>query len=124
MANLNAPRGQTPSIQFCCLRFVPDDGNEQLWPDDAQIIFVALKDERRIVEIYVNRDWRRLVQESEHSYISELIDDLKQRLILGPEDLFKQISGLAAGKLVADGVKSGSRDGPPFCDLLVGFNQV
>ena len=101
-----------------------DGGNEPHWPDNAPIIIVALKDERRMVEIYVNRNWRRLVEESEHSYILELIDDLKQRLTVGPEELFKQLSRLAVGKLVADGVKSGTRDGPPLCDLLTGLNQV
>ncbi len=60
-----------------------------------------LKDEKGNLRLLVSPDLRKIVQGDDWAYLDPLLVDLQDRAKLQPADLFKQLSSLGVGPLVA-----------------------
>lgn len=64
------------------------------------------------------------VDSDQHGYISDLVQDFGERAAREPDSLFRQLSELQVGILVADKVETLRRDSPELLDQLRGFEKI
>lgn len=87
-------------------------------------VFVAVKGDASSLELWVKSGWQNAVPVVDRSYISDLIQDFKERAAHDPEALFKQLSQLEAGILTTGRIGTSPRDGPALRELLTGFQRI
>lgn len=102
---------------------MPEGSSEEVSLEQFPIIFVTLKHESDGLEIFVNRRWMQSVDSDQHAYISDLVQDFGERATREPDSLFRQLTELQVGVLVADMVESVRRDSPELLDRLRGFEK-
>ena len=76
------------------------------------------------MNIRVHPDWRRIVGETDHNYVSEILSDFKQRAKSDPADLFKQASSLVLGPLITHTVSSTLTNYQRLFNLCRGFVEL
>jgi hypothetical protein len=77
----------------------------------------VLKDERGNLRLMVSPDLRTIVQGDDWAYLDPLLADLQDRARLQPAALFKQLSSLGVGPLVAHEVGRELNEHPHLKDL-------
>ncbi len=76
------------------------------------------------LRIFVDPDWRNLVQAEDRDYISEILVDFRQRAQHDPEGLFEQVKSLAVGPLLSHSEGTSVAEDPGLlkrCDNFVEF---
>jgi hypothetical protein len=81
----------------------------------------VLKDARGNLHFLVNPDCRVIVKPEDVKYFDSLLEDFCERAISQPEALFKQLSSLNVGPLVAQETGLRISDFPHLLKLLSGF---
>ena len=75
----------------------------ELPPGNGVLLVFALKDESDELFMCIHPQWQHIVMHEDSAYIRELLSDLKQRAEDAPVDVFKQLSTLSVGPLIARG---------------------
>ena len=83
-----------------------------------------LEDATRGLRFLVDPDWRAVVQAEDVEYLGSLLRDFLDRAKEQPAALFKQLSSLAVGPLVAQETGEQISDHPPLLDLSSRFVQL
>ena len=81
--------------RFCALAR-SRTGHQQL--EDVFICLIELN--RLRWRILIDSGWREVTEKDDQDYIDELIEDMKFRVMDGPEALFEQLSNLSVGPLL------------------------
>jgi hypothetical protein len=84
----------------------------------------VLKDASDGLRFLVDPGWRAVVQAEDVEYLESLLGDLLERAKEQPATLFKQLSSLAVGPLVAQETGEQISDHPPLLDLSSRFVQL
>ena len=110
------------SIQwFCVLEYIASEGYEGP-VDDPKIIALVTASEDNEARIYVHPEWERMVQLHDREYLGSLYRDFKSRIKSDPDTLFRQLSELAVGPLVARG--SDLSEFPAYRSLMSWFQEL
>jgi len=84
----------------------------------------VLKDDEGELKFLVSPDLRTLVKGDDWAYLNPLLNDIQQRAVHHPEDLFKQLSSLGVGPLVAREVGGAIDDSPSARELVDSFVEL
>ena len=110
-------------LRFCALEYRP-----QAWgrtaPLPAPVILLVLKDERKGLRFLVPPELRSIVRTEDLAYLDPLLIDLRDRARQHPAALFKQLSSLGSGPLVAQEVGEELTDHPSLQDLFSKFVEI
>jgi len=84
----------------------------------------VLKDERKGLRFLVPPELRSIVRTEDLAYLDPLLIDLRDRARQHPAALFKQLSSLGSGPLVAQEVGEELTDHPSLQDLFSKFVEI
>ena len=76
------------------------------------------------LEVYIAPGLRSLVKPEDWTYINALLNDLKERARVEPEQLFRQLSSLNVGPLICEMAGARIEDNVALSDTIVGFNRL
>ena len=96
-ANLNSD--YMAPARFCALEYKSSDRN-RLGPAEPLIIAVLIMPAEDGLLLLVHPNWKQLIASEDDSYLQALFDDLKERAIVDPDGVFKQVSFLSVGPLI------------------------
>jgi len=85
---------------------------------------LVLEDGEGSLRFLVHPELRAIVSDNDLSYIESLILDLRERAMLNPEDLCKQLSSLGVGPLVTYEAGSNIYDHPHILKLRSHFVKL
>jgi hypothetical protein len=88
--------------------------------EDGAIIF-ALLTEGGVPRLLVRPNWRRIVQSKDEEYIEAVLSDFRERCLIDPEALLKQLSSLGVGALVTYETGSNLADYPQLLGFIKQF---
>jgi hypothetical protein len=88
------------------------------------VVLLVHRSEDESLQFFIHPEWRTIVQEEDLAYIEALLRDFIDRAKMNPEALFKQISSLGVGPLVAQRVGSDVSESPSIQELSSIFMQV
>ena len=83
-----------------------------------------LRDQEGNLSFLVHPELRTIVQKNDLEYLEALLQDFLERAKLHPEALFKQLSSLGVGPLVAREVELSFVDHPSFREISSGFVEL
>lgn len=83
-----------------------------------------LRDQEGNLSFLVHPELRTIVQKNDLEYIEALLQDFLERAKLHPEALFKQLSSLGVGPLVAREVELSFVDYPSLREISSGFVEL
>lgn len=83
-----------------------------------------LENARGGLRILVRPDWRSIVQAEDLEYMDSLLRDFLNRADEQPAALFKQLSSLGVGPLIASEVGKEISNHPRLMDLVSRFEQL
>jgi hypothetical protein len=93
--------------------------------DPASVIVIVLIDsEGGALEGRVRSDWKTIVTEEHHEYISSVLHDIKTRSESDPSLLFHQVSNLNVGPIVTIAVGSNLESDPALWNLYKRFVRL
>lgn len=102
---------------FCALVYHPE---EQSPPsEDAVIALFTLEARFGHLEIRVRTRWEEIVRSADRGEMRSLLEDFKKRSAIDPPLLFKQVSSLSVGPLIAREVVSNIKAVPLLAEFLV-----
>jgi len=84
----------------------------------------VLRDQEGNLSFLVHPELRTIVQKNDLEYIEALLQDFLERAQLHPEALFKQLSSLGVGPLVAREVELSFVDYPSLREISSGFVEL
>jgi len=84
----------------------------------------VLRDQEGNLSFLVHPELRTIVQKNDLEYIEALLQDFLERAKLHPEALFKQLSSLGVGPLVAREVELSFVDYPSLREISSGFVEL
>lgn len=87
-------------------------------------MLLVLKDEQDKLRFFVNPEWRTIALEQDSEYIKTLIEDLLERSKVDPDALFKQITSLGVGPIVAEEVGSSLDNSQLIQKLRFGLEEL
>jgi hypothetical protein len=82
-----------------------------------RIVILFLGHPSGSLRVLCHRDWRNIVGVEDLEYVSDLMDDFRERARSTPDALFRQVSSLSVGPLVTYAVGS-DYDLQPLIPLL------
>jgi hypothetical protein len=85
---------------------------------------LVFRDNRGSLSILVHPELRTVVEDEDLSYIESLLRDFPERARLHPADLFRQLSSLGVGPLVANEVGLDLSECPSLKELSLRFVQL
>ena len=97
-ANLNS--GEPHQLQFCALGYLSQRPQHEL-SAERQILLIVTMTEAGEMSLLQNPEWKNIVQPLDHSYFSDIWADFDVRAKTDPEALFKQVTSLSVGPLIA-----------------------
>lgn len=117
------PQGDSQSVQFCRLKYVPR-GLRDSSSHESPIVFVALKFKAGRVQLFVHRDWTRFLAAAHQEYFTDLIEDFKQRIERDPDALFDQLSRLRNSFLVVERTGAVAEQDVRLSAWTEGFDRI
>jgi len=96
--DLPLPALYDPRFRFCLLACAPREESETPLREGKSILLLIEQAHR--VQVFVDPNWRKVVQTDDHEFLEELIADFKQRAECDPANLFGQCRSLSVGPLV------------------------
>jgi len=100
--------GKNPSVrhsfdQYCIVAYRPPSNRSPEW--EAQpIILLLLKTVLGALQIYVHPRWRETVDPQDVEYLTELFEDLPERIVDQAAETFSQFCNLGVGPLVTEDI--------------------
>ena len=85
---------------------------------------LVLKDEQKGLRFLVPPELRSIVQSDDLAYLDPLLEDLRARARQHPATLFRQLSSLGVGPLVAQEVGKQLADHPSLRELSAKFVEI
>ena len=109
--------------RFCALSYVADKPNALIAQSRPVHVLVLLSNDAKL-EVYIAPGLRSLVKPEDWTYINALLNDLKERARVEPEQLFRQLSSLNVGPLICEMAGARIEDNVALSDTIVGFNRL
>jgi hypothetical protein len=107
---------QSHLSQICALEYRPQGRTGASSPKGA-IVLIVLKPEDGGMSFFVHPELSTIVRGGDLAYIEALLSDFLGRAKLDPDALFKQISSLGVGPIVAQDVEQNIEDYSFFREL-------
>ena len=105
--------------KFCALEYRGQD-----WDRTTSVILLVLEDGKGGMRFLIHPDWRAIAHAEDMDYIESLLQDFLERAKLHPEALFKQLSSLGVGLLVAHEAGESISEYPVLLELCSKFVQL
>lgn len=87
-------------LQFCLLAYRPR-GLALADSKSQTAVWLVIREEKGRLRLLVHPEWRNIVEGRDIDYLESLIEDFRERAIIDPDALFKHISSLGVGPIIA-----------------------
>jgi hypothetical protein len=109
--------------RFCALEYRPQS-RSGLALQSGPVILLALSDAEGNSCFLVDPEFRTMVRDEDQAYIVSLLQDLPERVKQDPAALFKQLSSLGVGPLVAQAAGVDLKDHPELQERCSTFVRL
>ena len=113
-----------PGGRFCTLEYRPSRSASREPSSNRQIILIAIDEHEEALSFFVSPNLAEIIEEEDRQYVDELLQDLRERAVLHPDELFQHLSSLSVGPLVAHKVGVQGVDDQYLADYCTGFVRL
>jgi hypothetical protein len=119
--------GESPLWRFCALEYRQRSGplgSSGARNEAAPVIVIAQLDLEGRLKVLVHPALPSVVELEDEDYLQSLFKDFKERALLHPASLFKQLCSLGGGPLVTRSGGQDIEDNPELAALRATFVQL
>lgn len=109
--------------RFCVLEYIAQEAHGATG-DDPKIIALVTSSGDNEAGIRVHPEWEKIVQLRDRDYLESLYRDFNYRIKFDPDALFRQLSNLGVGPLVARYTGSDLNEYPAYRGLMSWFRKL
>ena len=109
--------------RFCALSYVAEKPSALIPQYPSVHVLVLLSDDAKL-EVYIAPGLRSIVKPEDWTYINLLLNDLKERARIEPENLFRQLSSLSVGPLVCEMAGARIEDNTSLSGIIAEFERL